>query len=102
MSTNLRQISVTRARFVFSFAMLHHGSFISRYAFYQAGETYLIKPFQKPLTPLNQTYNASIRSTLPALLSAVRQNPPAAGPPHDGKTIGRDLVTYTYKQVTLS
>lgn len=49
-----------------------------------------------------QTYNASTTSVLPALLSAIRQSPPAVGPPHDGKKIGRDLVTYTYKQVTFS
>ena len=36
---------------------------------------------------------------LPVLLSAIRQSPPAVGLPHDGKKIGQDFVTYTYKQV---
>lgn len=35
---------------------------------------------------------------LPALLSAVRVSPPSDGPPHDGKEIGKDPVTYTYRQ----
>ncbi|KAF8508488.1 hypothetical protein JB92DRAFT_2732664 [Gautieria morchelliformis] len=56
-------------------------------------------PVQESTHPfLNQTYNASVTSVLPALLSAIRQSPPAVGPPHDGKKIGEDLVKYTYKQ----
>ncbi|KAF8584943.1 hypothetical protein K439DRAFT_1646747 [Ramaria rubella] len=47
---------------------------------------------------IKQTYSASVTSVLPVLLSAIRQTPPAVGPPHDGKKIGHDLVTYTYKQ----
>lgn len=45
-----------------------------------------------------QTYSARVTSILPALLSAIRVNPPSDGPPHDGKIIGKDLVTYVYNQ----
>jgi leukotriene-A4 hydrolase len=45
-----------------------------------------------------QTYNASVSAVLPVLLSAIRVSPPANGPPHAGKTIGKDFVTYTYRQ----
>jgi leukotriene-A4 hydrolase len=31
-------------------------------------------------------------------MSAIRQSPASSGPAHDGKTIGTDLVTYTYSQ----
>lgn len=31
-------------------------------------------------------------------MSAVRVSPPADGPAHDGKEIGKDFVTYTYRQ----
>ncbi|KAI0785951.1 peptidase family M1-domain-containing protein [Abortiporus biennis] len=44
------------------------------------------------------TYTASVKSVLPALLSAIRVSPPSDGPAHDGKEIGKDVVTYTYKQ----
>ncbi|KAI0742573.1 metalloprotease [Daedaleopsis nitida] len=44
------------------------------------------------------TYTAKVASVLPALLSAIRISPPLDGPPHDGKEIGKDVVTYTYKQ----
>jgi len=47
---------------------------------------------------VKQTYNASVTAVLPVLLSAIRQSPPSTGPPHDGKKIGEDEVTYTYKQ----
>ena len=36
---------------------------------------------------------------LPVLLSAIRISPPAEGPAHDGKIIGKDLVVYAYNQV---
>ena len=39
-------------------------------------------------------------SVLPVLLSAIRVSPPASGPPHDGKEIGKDVIIYTYKQVS--
>ena len=45
-----------------------------------------------------QTYSAQVTSILPVLLSAIRVSPPADGPPHDGKVIGKDLVTYRYNQ----
>lgn len=38
-------------------------------------------------------------SVLPVLLSAQRVSPPSDGPPHGGKVIGQDAVTYEYKQV---
>ncbi|KAF5356193.1 hypothetical protein D9756_004300 [Leucocoprinus leucothites] len=44
------------------------------------------------------TYTASVKSTLPVLLSAIRISPAANGPPHNGKVIGRDEVVYTYNQ----
>ncbi|PAV21678.1 leukotriene-A4 hydrolase [Pyrrhoderma noxium] len=46
------------------------------------------------------TYSAAVKSVLPVLMSAVRVSPPSNGPPHDGKVIGKDLVTYTYNQPT--
>lgn len=39
-------------------------------------------------------------SVLPTLISAIRKSPPSDGPPHDGKVIGKDLVTYEYDQVS--
>ncbi|EPQ61166.1 hypothetical protein GLOTRDRAFT_53987 [Gloeophyllum trabeum ATCC 11539] len=47
---------------------------------------------------LKITYEAQVSSVLPALMSAIRVSPPAEGPPHDGKVIGKDVVTYVYKQ----
>ncbi|KAH9891199.1 peptidase family M1-domain-containing protein [Cubamyces lactineus] len=44
------------------------------------------------------TYTAKVKSVLPALLSAIRVSPPADGPAHDGKEIGKDVVTYEYNQ----
>ncbi|KAI0324458.1 hypothetical protein GY45DRAFT_1331548 [Cubamyces sp. BRFM 1775] len=44
------------------------------------------------------TYTAKVTSVLPALLSAIRVSPPADGPAHDGKEIGKDAVTYEYNQ----
>jgi len=35
---------------------------------------------------------------LPVLLSAIRKSPPSDGPAHDGKIIGKDIVTYVYDQ----
>ena len=34
-------------------------------------------------------------------MSAIRVSPPSDGPAHDGKEIGKDVVTYTYNQVAL-
>lgn len=45
-----------------------------------------------------QTYSAQVASILPVLLSAIRVSPPSDGPPHNGKVIGKDLVTYRYNQ----
>ncbi|KAH6904902.1 leukotriene-A4 hydrolase [Coprinopsis sp. MPI-PUGE-AT-0042] len=44
------------------------------------------------------TYDAKVKSVLPALMSSVRVSPPADGPAHDGKEIGKDAVTYSYRQ----
>ncbi|KAJ6569389.1 peptidase family M1-domain-containing protein [Mycena capillaripes] len=44
------------------------------------------------------TYSAKVVSVLPVLLSAIRVSPPSDGPAHDGKVIGKDIVTYTYDQ----
>jgi len=46
-----------------------------------------------------QTYTARVASVLPVLLSAIRVSPPSEGPAHDGKIIGKDVVSYVYKQV---
>ncbi|RDX51566.1 zincin [Lentinus brumalis] len=44
------------------------------------------------------TYNAKVACVLPVLLSAIRVSPPSDGPAHGGKEIGKDVVTYEYKQ----
>ncbi|KAK0462904.1 uncharacterized protein EV420DRAFT_1627897 [Desarmillaria tabescens] len=44
------------------------------------------------------TYTAKVTSVLPVLLSAIRQSPPSDGPAHGGKTVGKDLVEYSYHQ----
>ncbi|KAF8639401.1 hypothetical protein AX17_001526 [Amanita inopinata Kibby_2008] len=60
--------------------------------------------YARALAPLQDTpavkirYDAQVTSTVPVLLSAIRKSPPSDGPPHDGKTVGTDLVTYTYDQ----
>ncbi|KAI0271734.1 hypothetical protein BC834DRAFT_950104 [Gloeopeniophorella convolvens] len=60
--------------------------------------------YARALAPLQDTsslkitYTAKVASVLPVLLSAIRVSPPSEGPAHDGKTIGTDVVTYTYKQ----
>jgi len=60
---------------------------------------YFPPPRLRPATlTTTQTYSAQVASVLPALLSAIRVSPPSDGPPHDGKVIGKDLVTYTYSQ----
>lgn len=46
-----------------------------------------------------QTYTARVASVLPVLLSAIRISPPSEGPAHDGKIIGKEVVSYAYKQV---
>ena len=48
---------------------------------------------------IRQKYSARVASVLPVLLSALRISPPSGGPAHNGKVIGKDLVTYTYNQV---
>jgi leukotriene-A4 hydrolase len=53
---------------------------------------------EKNLT-FSQTYTAKVTSVLPVLLSAIRVSPPSEGPAHDGKTIGKDALSYEYKQV---
>ncbi|KAI9437024.1 leukotriene-A4 hydrolase [Lactarius indigo] len=60
--------------------------------------------YARALAPLQDTpslkitYAAKVASVLPVLLSAIRVSPPSEGPAHDGKTIGRDVVTYVYTQ----
>ncbi|KIM63388.1 hypothetical protein SCLCIDRAFT_756607 [Scleroderma citrinum Foug A] len=44
------------------------------------------------------TYDAHITAILPVLMSAIRVSPPSTGPPHGGKEIGKDQVTYVYRQ----
>ncbi|RPD67601.1 leukotriene A4 hydrolase N-terminal domain-containing protein, partial [Lentinus tigrinus ALCF2SS1-7] len=44
------------------------------------------------------TYAAKVASVRPVLLSAIRVSPPSDGPAHGGKEIGKDVVTYEYKQ----
>ncbi|KAJ7630308.1 peptidase family M1-domain-containing protein [Roridomyces roridus] len=44
------------------------------------------------------TYQATVASVLPVLLSAIRVSPPSEGPVHDGKVVGKDIVKYTYDQ----
>ncbi|KAH7910019.1 peptidase family M1-domain-containing protein [Hygrophoropsis aurantiaca] len=47
---------------------------------------------------VKSTYTAAISAVLPVLMSAIRVSPSSEGPAHDGKVIGRDMVTYTYRQ----
>ncbi|KIM81710.1 hypothetical protein PILCRDRAFT_821059 [Piloderma croceum F 1598] len=60
--------------------------------------------YARALAPLQDTssvkikYSAKVKSVLPVLLSAIRKSPPSEGPAHDGKTIGKDVVTYSYEQ----
>ncbi|KAH9168627.1 leukotriene-A4 hydrolase [Lactarius sanguifluus] len=60
--------------------------------------------YARALAPLQDTpslkitYAAKVASVLPVLLSAIRVSPPSEGPAHDGKTIGKDVVTYVYTQ----
>ncbi|RPD67705.1 zincin, partial [Lentinus tigrinus ALCF2SS1-7] len=60
--------------------------------------------YARSLAPLRDwssvkiTYNAKVACVLPVLLSAIRVSPPSDGPAHDGKEIGKDVVTYEYKQ----
>jgi hypothetical protein len=53
----------------------------------------------KPPSDPPQTYTASVASVLPVLLSAIRVSPPSEGSPHDGRVIGKDVVSYVYEQV---
>ncbi|KAI0809140.1 peptidase family M1-domain-containing protein [Irpex lacteus] len=69
------------------------------YLFSQCQPIYMrtLAPVQD--TPsVKTTYSATIYSTLPVLMSAIRQSPPADGPAHGGKVIGKDVVAYTYQQ----
>ncbi|KAG6853530.1 hypothetical protein C0991_003450 [Blastosporella zonata] len=50
------------------------------------------------LLRLYKTYSAKVTSIFPVLLSAVRQSPSQTGPVHDGKVVGKDPVTYSYRQ----
>ncbi|KDQ17535.1 hypothetical protein BOTBODRAFT_172006 [Botryobasidium botryosum FD-172 SS1] len=43
------------------------------------------------------TYSAKVKSTLPVLLSALRISPPTVSV-HNGKEVGKDIVTYEYSQ----
>ncbi|KAI0762471.1 metalloprotease [Fomes fomentarius] len=60
--------------------------------------------YARSLAPLQDsasvkiTYTAKVASILPALISAIRLTPPSDGPAHDGKEIGKDVVTYEYNQ----
>jgi leukotriene-A4 hydrolase len=60
--------------------------------------------YARSLAPLQDTpsvkitYSAKVSSALPVLLSAIRKWPPSDGPAHDGKVIGKDVVTYDYHQ----
>ncbi|GLB36698.1 putative leukotriene A4 hydrolase, C-terminal [Lyophyllum shimeji] len=60
--------------------------------------------YARAIAPLQDTpsvkikYSAKVTSVLPVLLSAIRESPPSNGPPHDGKVIGKDQVTYVYRQ----
>jgi leukotriene-A4 hydrolase len=53
----------------------------------------------KGVLTFTQTYTARVASALPVLLSAIRVSPPSEGPAHDGKIVGKDVVSYVYKQV---
>ncbi|XP_006454850.1 hypothetical protein AGABI2DRAFT_198496 [Agaricus bisporus var. bisporus H97] len=60
--------------------------------------------YSRALAPLQDspsakiTYSAKVKSVLPVLLSAIRVSPPADGPPHGGKIIGKDEIIYSYNQ----
>ncbi|TEB26297.1 leukotriene-A4 hydrolase [Coprinellus micaceus] len=60
--------------------------------------------YARAVTPLQDTpsvkitYDAKVASTLPVVLSAIRVSPPSDGPTHDGKALGKDLVSYTFDQ----
>ncbi|KAI5118515.1 hypothetical protein M0805_007684 [Coniferiporia weirii] len=62
--------------------------------------------YARSLAPLQDTpsvkltYSAKVTSALPVLMSAIRVSPPVEGPVHGGKTIGKELITYEYKQPT--
>ncbi|KAG8941943.1 hypothetical protein FRC04_003902 [Tulasnella sp. 424] len=59
--------------------------------------------YARSLAPLQDTpsvkitYSANVRSTLPALCSALRVSPPSESV-HDGKKIGEEVVEYKYNQ----
>ncbi|KAL0950507.1 hypothetical protein HGRIS_007316 [Hohenbuehelia grisea] len=60
--------------------------------------------YARALTPIQDspsakiTYSASVKSVLPVLLSAIKKAPTST---HDGKVVGKDVVTYTFEQVRL-
>lgn len=72
---------------------------ISRHPFAQDCASFTRYECEMGALTFTQTYTARVASTLPVLLSAIRVSPPSEGPAHDGKTIGRDVVSYVYKQV---
>jgi leukotriene-A4 hydrolase len=47
-----------------------------------------------------QTYSAKVDALLPVLFSAILIFPLSNGPPHDGKIIGKEFVTYVFDQVS--
>lgn len=53
------------------------------------------------LIAFRQKYSAKVSSVLPVLMSAKIVSPPSDGPPHAGKELGKDVVTYTFSQVNL-
>ncbi|TBU46292.1 metalloprotease [Dichomitus squalens] len=69
------------------------------FAFSQAQPIYArsLAPLQDT-SSVKITYTSKAKSVLPALMSAIRVSPPSDGPAHDGKEIGKDWVTYEYRQ----
>ncbi|TBU30770.1 metalloprotease [Dichomitus squalens] len=69
------------------------------FAFSQAQPIYArsLAPLQDT-SSVKITYTSKAKSVLPALMSAIRVSPPSDGPAHDGKEVGKDWVTYEYRQ----
>ncbi|KAI0344179.1 zincin [Trametopsis cervina] len=47
---------------------------------------------------IKTTYTARVSSVLPVMMSAVCTSPLPTGPVHDGKIVGKDMVTYTFEK----